>query len=139
MSLRDVVDELHDHDRLADARAAEQADLAALHERRDQVDDLDARLEDFGFGLEVGELGSGTMDRPALDIIRNRRTVVDRIPEHVENPAERCFANRNRDWTAGVLDVHSANNRVGRGHRDCAHLVAADVLLHFDGHVNVGA
>ena len=43
VQLGDVVDELHDHDRLADARAAERADLAALEERTDQIDDLDAR------------------------------------------------------------------------------------------------
>jgi hypothetical protein len=38
----DVVDELHDDDGLADAGAAEQADLAALQVRLEQVDDLDA-------------------------------------------------------------------------------------------------
>ena len=43
--LRDVVDELQHVDGLADAGAAEQADLAALRERREQVDDLDAGLE----------------------------------------------------------------------------------------------
>ena len=36
--LRDVVDQLQDDDGLADAGAAEQADLAALRVRRDQVD-----------------------------------------------------------------------------------------------------
>ncbi len=56
VALGHVVDQLHDDDGLADAGAAEQADLAALHERRDEVDDLDAGLEDLGLGLEVGEL-----------------------------------------------------------------------------------
>ena len=40
----DVADEFLNEHRLADARAAEQADLAALGVRREQVDDLDARL-----------------------------------------------------------------------------------------------
>ncbi len=44
--LGDVVDEFHDDDGLADAGAAERADFAALDERADQVDDLDAGLED---------------------------------------------------------------------------------------------
>ena len=43
VQLGDVVDQLHDDDGLADAGAAERADLAALEERADQVDDLDAR------------------------------------------------------------------------------------------------
>ena len=42
VELGDVVDQLHDDDRLADAGAAERADLAALQERADQIDDLDA-------------------------------------------------------------------------------------------------
>jgi hypothetical protein len=39
---RDVVDELHDDHRLADAGAAEEPDLAALRVGREEVDDLDA-------------------------------------------------------------------------------------------------
>ena len=45
VALGDVVDQLHDDDGLADARAAERADFAALGEGTDQVDDLDAGLE----------------------------------------------------------------------------------------------
>ena len=53
--LRDVVDELHDQHGLADAGAAEQADLAALGVRREQVDDLDAGDQDLRFGRLIGE------------------------------------------------------------------------------------
>src|SRR6185503_18890587 len=42
IGFRDVVDQLLDQHGLADARAAEQADLAALRVRAKQVDDLDA-------------------------------------------------------------------------------------------------
>jgi len=38
-----------------------------------------------------------------------------------------------------VDDFHAAHDGVRRRHGDGAHLVASDVLLHFDGHVNVGA
>ncbi len=53
----DVADQLLDEDRLADAGAAEEADLAALGVGREQVHDLDAGLEDLGLGLLVLELG----------------------------------------------------------------------------------
>src|SRR3546814_12404867 len=46
--LRDVVDQLHHVDGLADAGAAEQADLAALGERAQQIDDLDAGFQQLG-------------------------------------------------------------------------------------------
>jgi peptide chain release factor 1 len=46
--LGDVVDQFHHVHGLADAGAAEQADLAALGERADQVDDLDAGFQQLG-------------------------------------------------------------------------------------------
>ena len=46
----DVVDQLHDDDGLADAGTAEQADLAALQIRLEQVDDLDPGLEHLLLG-----------------------------------------------------------------------------------------
>ena len=45
VQLGDVVDQFHDDDGLADAGAAERADLAALQERADEVNDLDAGRE----------------------------------------------------------------------------------------------
>ena len=53
MRLGDVVDQLLDDDRLADAGAAEQADLAAAGIGREQVDDLDAGDEDLRLGRLV--------------------------------------------------------------------------------------
>jgi hypothetical protein len=53
MRLGDVVDQFLDQNGLADAGAAEQADLAALGVGRQQVDDLDAGDEDLGFGRLV--------------------------------------------------------------------------------------
>src|SRR5205814_10168140 len=73
VSLGDVIDQLHDDDSLADAGATEESDLSTLYERRDQVNDLDPRLEDLGLWLEIGELGRRTMDRPALDAGGNWR------------------------------------------------------------------
>src|SRR6185436_2080050 len=48
-------DHLLDEHRLAHARAAEQADLATAHVRREQVEHLDAGLQHLGLRLEVGE------------------------------------------------------------------------------------
>src|SRR3712207_8855088 len=63
--LREVVDELLDDDRLADAGPAEEADLAALRVGREQVDDLDAGLEELGRRRELLDRGRGPVDRPA--------------------------------------------------------------------------
>src|SRR6188472_106051 len=66
VALRDVVDELHDDDRLAAAGATEGADLAALGEGADEVDDLDARLENLGGRVLVGELRCRAVNRVTL-------------------------------------------------------------------------
>ena len=51
----DVVDQLLDEHGLAEAGAPVQADLAPLDEGRDQVDDLEAGLEDLDGRGEVAE------------------------------------------------------------------------------------
>ncbi len=55
MRLGDVVDQLLDQHGLADAGAAEQAHLAALGIRREQIDDLDAGDENFSLGRLIDE------------------------------------------------------------------------------------
>src|ERR1022692_3145710 len=66
MSLGDVVDQLEDHDGLPHPGAAEGPRLAALDERADEVDHLDARLEDLGLGVLVHEQGRRPVDRVSL-------------------------------------------------------------------------
>ena len=51
----DAGDQLGENDRLAQAGTAEQTGLAAADERREQVDDLDAGLEQLGLGRQVGQ------------------------------------------------------------------------------------
>jgi hypothetical protein len=133
VALGHVVDQLHDHDRLAHPGAAEEADLAALHERGDQVDDLDAGLEDLGLGLEVGELRGLPVDRPALSVGRERGAAVHRLAQHVEDPAQRRVPYGRGDGAPGVHDRHAAGDAVGGAHGHRPHLVLSDVLLHLGG------
>ena len=125
-----VVDQLLDQHRLADAGAAEEADLAALDVRRDQVDDFQARLEDLDRRREVAEGGRVAVDRPALDVGPGGRLVVDRVADHVPDPAQRRVADGHRDRLPRVDHVRPAREPVGRVHRDRADTIVAEVLLH---------
>ena len=58
VQLGDVVDQFHDDDGLADAGAAERADFAALQERADEVNDLDAGGQNLRRGGLVHERGA---------------------------------------------------------------------------------
>ncbi len=56
--LGDIIDELHDQHGLADAGAAEEADLAAFGVRRQEIDNLDAGFENLRFRRLVGVGGA---------------------------------------------------------------------------------
>ena len=84
VQLRDVVDQLHDHHGLADAGAAERADLAALQERADQVDHLDAGRQHLRRGRLVHERRRRAVNGIVL-LGLNRPALVDRGSGHVED------------------------------------------------------
>ena len=131
---RDVVDQLLDEHGLAHACAAEEADLAALDVRREQVDHLDARLEDLG---RRGERLEGR--RIAVDLPARRRVdrgvvaLVDRLTEHVEDAPERGLADGDADRRARVVGDGAARQAVGGIHGDGADAIVAEMLLHL-GH-----
>ena len=129
MLLGDVVDQLHDDHGLADAGAAEQADLAALGVGRQQVDHLDAGLEHLRGRRQVLDVRGVAVDRPAL-LGLDRLAEVDRLAEQVEDAAQRRLPDRDGDRAAGVDDLGAARKAVRRVHRDRAHAVVAEVLLH---------
>ena len=133
----DVADQLHDDDRLADAGAAEEADLAALRVRLEEVDDLDPRLEDLGLRGLLGQCRRMTVDRQALLGMRNRAALVDRIAEDVDHAPEDLIAHRHGDRGAGVERLHPAHEAVGRAHGDTADDVVADVQGDLDHQVHV--
>src|SRR5262249_31819748 len=80
----DTGDELGENNGLAQTGATEQAGLATADERHQEVDDLDTRFEELGFGREFAELGWVAMDRPVLFGI-NRAALVDRVARDVED------------------------------------------------------
>ena len=80
-------------------------------------------------GDRSSNAGAWTVDLPAL-LRLHRLALVDRLAQHVEDPAERLLADRHADRRARVDDVEAAGQSVGRVHRDRAHLVVAEVLLH---------
>src|SRR5690606_18145082 len=108
----DAGDHLLDDDGLADAGAAEEADLAAADEGAEQVDDLDAGGEDLGLRVQGAELGGLAVDG-ATRGVGDRGLLVDRLAEEVEDAAEDLLADRDRDRGAGVDDRDAAGEAVG--------------------------
>ena len=68
----------------------------------------------------------------------DRTELIDRLADHVHHAAERAVAHGHRDWSALVDGLHAAHHAVGRFHGNAAHAAFAEVLLHFENHVDRG-
>jgi hypothetical protein len=102
--LRLAADHLLDDHGLAHPGAAEHPDLAALHVRFEQVDDLDPGLEHHLSGFELLERRRLAVDRPPVgrvDLVRRR---VERFTEHVVDVPEHALAHRHADRRPRVQD-----------------------------------
>ena len=134
----DVVDELHDDDGLADAGAAEQADLAALQVRLEQVDDLDARLEHLQLGrllLERRRAAGESASAPSAATGRSGKSTGS--PSTFSTRPSVSGPTGIEIGPPSVLGRHAALQAVGRLHRDRAHAVLAEVLLDLDDDVDL--
>ena len=97
MPLDRGADQLRDEYCLAHPGAAEHGGLAALHQRGQEVDDLDAGMKNFEAGLKPIDGGRRRMDRAELRIGRKRRPAVGGLSDGVEKPAKHCLADRHAD------------------------------------------
>ena len=131
VQLGDVVDQLHDDDGLADAGAAERADLAALEERADEVNDLDAGGENLRAGGLVHQRRGGAVNRAIL-VRDDRPAFVHGLPV-TSNTRPMTPSPTGMEMGVPVSRTsHAALEAVGGGHGDGADPVVAQVLLHFE-------
>ena len=135
MGTGDTGDQFGEDDRLAEAGTAEQAGLPAADERGQEVDDLDAGLEELSLRGEIGDRRWIAVDRPALRRV-HRAAVVDRLAGEIEDAAERLLADRHGEWGAGVDAGAATDHAVGAAEGDTTHLAAAEMLLHFPDDVH---
>ena len=127
---RDVVDQLHDDDGLADAGAAEQADLAALQVRLEQIDDLDAGLEHLQLGrllLERRRARGESASAPSTATGRSGKSTGS--PSTFSTRPSVSGPTGTEIGSPRSIGRHAALHAVGRLHRDRAHAVLAEVLL----------
>jgi len=111
--LGEVVDELLDEYRLADAGTTEESRLAATDVGLEKVDGLDAGLEYLGLGGEVLERRRGMVNRVVLDVIGDG-LAVDRLTHDVPDATERGCAHRHHHRSTGVAHVKATLETVRR-------------------------
>ena len=123
----DVVNQLLNQNGLADACAAEEADLTTLCIRADEVNDLDAGFENLRGGFLLGIGRRFAVNRPALEL-RVDGLIVQRISHEIENTAKAGLANGNGDGRACVDGFGAADKAVGGAHGNAADDAVADLL-----------
>ena len=128
--LCDVVDQLDHVDGLADAGAAEQADLAALGERTDQVDHLDAGFQQVLRRAQLVVGRGGAVDRGGQRRSTGPRSSIGVPSTSMMRPS--VALPTGTVIGAPVLPtIEAAAQAVGRTQRDGAHHAVAQLLLHF--------
>ena len=125
-----VVDELLDQHGLAHAGAAEQADLAPLGIGLQQVDDLDARLQNLHSGALLLKGGGGAIDAAAGHVVGHGGAAVDRLAQHVEHTAQGGRAHGDLDRVAGGLYLHPPGQALAAGKHHAADGAVPHVLGH---------
>ncbi len=137
VALGDVVDEFEDDDGLADARATERADFAALGERADEVDDLDAGFEDVGLRVLIDERRGRAVNRVAL-VVRSTGPRSSTGSPVTLKMRPRTPSPTGTEIGAPVAVTVMPRLRPSRAaHRDRAHPAFAEVLLHFEDELGV--
>src|SRR5439155_9106985 len=107
MPLRNVVDQLENDDRLANAGATECAHFATLGKRADQVNHFNSGLKDLRFDVLIRELWRRPMNGiPFCEL--NRALIIDRIAGNIENASECALAYWHGDGATGVTHFHPA-------------------------------
>src|SRR5271156_3907957 len=126
----DVVDQFLNQHGLANARAAEQADLSTFQVRLGEVHDLDAGLEHFERRGLVLKQRSRAVNGVALFVFHGAE-IIDRIAEDVEHAAENAAADRDGYRLAEIERFHAADQTFSGFHRDATHAAFAEVLSDF--------
>ena len=124
-----IIDQLHHVDGFAHAGSAKQADLAALGKRTDQINHLDARLQQLVGCRKLLVSGRRAVNRRTL-LLSNGSLFINRVTQHIHNPAQSLYSNRHRYRCAGVFNAKTAADAFRGPHCDGTHHTISQLLLY---------
>ena len=85
VSLRNIINELHDKYGLTYAGATKESDLTTFHIRFQEVDYFDTGVENLTRGLQIFELGWFAVDRISITFARDLMKSIDGVSNHVQH------------------------------------------------------
>ena len=129
MLLSDISDQLRDNHSFTNTRTAVGSHLASTRERRNQIQDLDARLQNFGGSGLLRKSRWLTVNRQSLGVGRNLLAAIDRVTEHIEDATQRMLTYRHRYWLTSVYGFDAPRQSIGSPERKTSRPVVANVLF----------
>ena len=126
----DIMDQFLNQNCFPDPGAAEQTDFSALRVRRNQIDDLDAGLENLCFRVLILEVRRLPVYGPFFPGL-HRTLPVNRVSGDVEQPSQHFVPHRHPDRCSGIHSFHASGQPVRGGQGDTPDLVVPLVLGNF--------
>ena len=127
---RDVADQFHHVDGLANTRTPEQPNLATLGKWADQIDHLDPGFQQFIGRSLLFVTGSLPMDSPT-GFLTNGSFFINRFAEHVHDATQRFLADWHRNRCACIADGQTATQTIGAPHGNRPDDAVSKLLLDF--------
>jgi len=109
----------------------EHPDLAALRIGREQVNNLEPRLEDLGPDLLVLEARGRPVYRQPVGRL-HRPKLIYWLAEHIEEPPQYPWPDRDRDRSTCLSCRSTPNEPFRRRQRDRPHCLVAEVLCNLE-------
>src|SRR4030095_6262574 len=125
------VDQLLNHNSLANACAAKCTDFAAFCEWANKIDDLDPSFQNLCRCVLLCERWRRPMDWVTLGVV-HRASVIDRVASDVKQTAKHRLAYWHGDRTASIGYAHPALQPFRRRHCNRANPAFAKMLLHLE-------
>jgi hypothetical protein len=104
--------------------------IAALRQRRQQVDYLDAGRKDFGRTALCGERRRGSVNWATRHVGSRWFALIGNRTSKVEQPPEHCLTNRHIEWSARCVGDDAATQPCGRLQRNRANRRLVQMRLH---------
>jgi hypothetical protein len=125
------VDELLHGDSFTDTRTSEESDFSSFDKRTEEIDDLDTGFKNFNRIILFCDVGRSCMDTSALYFFVKIHSIIDRVPEDIEDSSENRFSNWCLDRMTTIVDCFTTSETISRCHGDSSDETITEMALDF--------
>ena len=136
MRFRDIVNQFHNQNRLANTSTTKQANLTAFGVRGEQVNNLNAGDQQLRFRRLLDKFRR-VLVNGARGVGFYRPGFINRLTDDVNDTAQCRFPDRYGNRRTSIGHFLTAHQTFGRVHRNGANSTLAQMLCHFENQTNI--